>query len=188
MANYVSESINPSEEEGKRKLTPNSVYKAIVSYNKKRLVFRLAVCSEFLILSAMMLLALSCSSPFNDAWTLGLKIVCVSVSVLIPSVCFLCFFLENKSIAKGKYTLINDKVERVVRSDRWVYKWTICGVRHLPENAMYLEKTRRVVIPENDLDTYSEDDMLYLIVRKKRPNRPLVIYNSKYYELADTEE
>lgn len=187
MGNYVSKSTDVLEE-GRKKLTTDAVNKAIVTYNKKNLAYRLTVCSEFLILSAVILLVLYCGSPFDNAWTLCLEVLCISVLVLIPSVCLLLFFLENRGIAQGKYTVLNDKVERVVRGDRRVYKLTICGVRRFPEDVMYLENTRRVVIPERDIDTYSEDDRLYLVVRKKCPTKPLFIYNSKYYELTDTYE
>ena len=182
MGNYISKNTDMLDE-GRIKLTPRLVNKAIVTHNKRKLLYRLMCFSGILLICAVMLFAIICDSPLNDVWTMYLRVFCISALVLIPSACLLCFFLENKGVSQGKYVVITDKVERVIPRSKYVFGFELSMGRYWPESEMFLEKTRSVFIPEKDVGRYSENDVIYFIARKKHPNKPLVIYNAKYYEL-----
>jgi hypothetical protein len=56
------------------------------------------------------------------------------------------------------------------------------------EHAMYLWRCGRVVISLEETYLNSEGDTCYVFVYDKEPDKPIAVYNTKFYELETDEE
>ena len=156
MANYVSESIKPQTDEGKKKLNPQVIYNDIKASAKGSLINAFIAAPILLIVLGMTaFIFYMVKDAKNEGW------------------------LQN-----GRYTLITDTVNRVVKDDKLRYKRRRNRYIFTMEHAMYLYHCGRVVITEGETGTIWEGDIFYIVVDKKRPKKPIITYNSKFYDLA----
>ncbi len=184
MGNYVSKStIADQQAEGKRIITPQNIYSELVDLAKVDLVGWFVVSGVCVIFSGLFIFIFSLDTPLNETWTKIIKIALAALPVLIAIGNVFHYYITLKKMAKEDYDIIADKVERVVQDDRMVRRYTRHGTTYRMEHAMYLSTCGRVVISLEGVSTNSEGDIFYVIVSKKRPTKPLLLYNSKYYDL-----
>lgn len=184
MGNYVSKStIADQQAVGKRIVTPQTIYNELVDIAKVDLVGWFVVSGVCVIFSGLFIFILSMDTPLNETRTKIIKIALAALPVLIAIGNVFRYYITLKKMEKEDYDIISDTVERVVQDDRMVRRYTRRGTTYRMEHAMYLSTCGRVVISLEDVSTNSEGDIFYVIVSKKRPNRPLLLYNSKYHDL-----
>ena len=123
----------------------------------------------------------------NEGW---INIV-TPIMLSIPFLALLCsvcsYYSSIRKLQNGRYTLITDTVNRVVKDDKTRYRYSrrVKGYTIKMEHAMYLYHCGRVFITEGETDTIWEGDIFYIVVDKKRPKKPIITYNSKFYDLED---
>ncbi len=189
MGNYVSKSTMADQQaEGKRIITPQTIYKELVDIAKVDLVGWFVVSGVCVIFSGLFIFVLSMDTPLNETWTKIIKIALAALPVLIAIGNVVRYYITLKKMEKEDYDIISDTVERVVQDDRLVRHYTRRGISYRMEHAMYLSTCGRVVISLESVSTNSEGDIFYVIVSKKHPTRPLLLYNSKYYDLQTSKE
>ncbi len=184
MGNYVSKSTMADQQaEGKRTVTPQTIYNELAAMAKVDLVGWFVVSGVCVLFSGLFIFIFSMDTPLNETWTKIIKIALAALPVLIAVGNVFHYYITLKKMAKEDYDIIADKVERVVEDDKVIRRYTRHGVTYHMEHAMYLSTCGRVVISLQEVSTNSEGDIFYVIVAKKRPTRPILLYNSKYYDL-----
>ncbi len=181
MANYISGSTKNEEIDGKKKLTYEMISAALKKDVRKDFVFKLTAS---VLLLAFFSFAVFASTPANKVAADIVKCIPLVPIALIAAVVII-HICKIHSISQRRYSVVKDTVERVIPHEKKVYKVWLDGYHGRMQSAMYLEKTRRVAIHELDVTKYSPGDVLYLVVMKKNPNKPLLIYNANYYELEN---
>lgn len=177
MANYKSESLNADPKDKKRKIQPEETHKKLLKDNRGDCIFVVAL---FIIVNIFIV-------PIS---ILGINVGMIVVSVILICVSFGLFtvwfiycYRRYLKVAKGKYSLKLDTVERVVTDDRYVRR----GRASYYEHAIYLWHCGRVVVSLEETYLYSEGDSCYVFIIDENET-PLAVYNTKFYELDDIEE
>lgn len=188
MANYVSESTKPQTDEGKKKLNPQVIYNDIKASAKGALIKAFIAAPILLIVLGMIAFAFyMVKDAKNEEW---INIV-TPIMLSIPFLALLCsvcsYYSSIRKLQNGRYTLITDTVSRVVKDDKKRFSHRVKRYTITMEHAMYLHHCGRVVITEGETDTVWEGDIFYIVVDKKRPKKPIITYNSKFYDLEDIE-
>ena len=188
MANYVSESIKPQTDEGKKKLNPQVIYNDIKASAKGALINAFIAAPILLIVLGMIAFVFyMVKDAKNEEW---INIV-TPIMLSIPFLALLCsvcsYYSSIRKLQNGRYTLITDTVNRVVKDDKMRYSRRRNRYIFTMEHAMYLHHCGRVVITEGETGTIWEGDIFYIVVDKKRPKKPIITYNSKFYDLEDIE-
>ena len=188
MANYVSESTKSQTDEGKKKLNPQVIYNDIKASAKGALIKAFIAAPILLIVLGMIAFAFyMVKDAKNEEW---INIV-TPIMLSIPFLALLCsvcsYYSSIRKLQNGRYTLITDTVNRVVKDDKKRFSHRVKRYTITMEHAMYLHHCGRVVITEGETDTIWEGDIFYIVVDKKRPKKPIITYNSKFYDLEDIE-
>lgn len=184
MGNYVSESTRGDPSDAKKRITPKIIYNSLAAQKRAALIGGLIVCFALLLVAVMFSFILS--DVLVDKWASIVRFVLLSLPFLIALLVVYYYWRGLRELHRGDgYTIITDTVERVVTDDKMVRRYNGHGMSAYMEHAMYLYVCGRVVISLEETYTYSEDDVFYVVVSKNRPNVPLLLYNSKYYELGE---
>ena len=188
MANYKSPSLEAEKADGKRKISPQSIYNSLVSAAKAGIHGGVIATVIIAVVFIPLGILLSNVGNLEPGWGTVVIFGFTSVPVLIFLVTYIGYHRHMKQITSGAYSLIKDTVERVVTDDKTVRKHNGHSYVITTEHAMYLYRCGRVVISLEETYTNSEGDICYVVVFDKNPNTPIFIYNSKFYELEDLEE
>ncbi len=184
MANYESPSLNPDQQDGKKKINPEEKHKKFISDKKADIIadaILLGVVEVFVIPLSILFGELS---GLEGAKYLLLTFGISSLPLIVFLICAAYNFRRLKALVSGSYSLITDTVERVVVDDKYIYQR-----RHsYYEHAMYLYRCGRVVISLEETCLYSEGDICYVFVYDDMPETPIAVYNTKYYELDEVKE
>lgn len=181
MANYISDNLKADDGAGKKQITPQSIYNALVKDQKNTLFARLILigCVVLVLLLTTWPLMLM-DAPFGDPGTKIVKLLLIA-SPILDAVFVLYLYLRGMNgISEDNYTIIVDRIERIIVDEKLVRR----GRRMHMQHAMYLYHCGRIVIPLQATNTESEGDTVYVLVKKKRPNKPIMLFNDKYYELV----
>ena len=186
MANYISDSTKHNPDDDKKKqITPEKIYDALSNSHKAALWTEMILAFAVLIVALLFVLVVNISG-MEQKWATLVIILLLSVPFFMVLAFVYTYYRNIKKLAHGGYRIITDKVTRVVTDDRYVHT----GRSGHMEHAMYLYRCGRVVISLEGTYTNSEGDEFFVVVANERSTRPLLVYNTKYYELVDlnTEE
>lgn len=190
MANYVSENLDFNDDDEKKKLTPRVVYDDLIAAERAYFTILLVINVLILPITAIFTLTWLFERQFNEVGLLVVEIsaiAAIGVTVAFTAWNISRFVCAINGIKRGDYIVVTDTIDFVVRDDKLKYRWIKHRYqsRYYYEHAMYLKKMGRVVISLAQTESFAPDDMLYLVVRKKKPKKPVLFYNSKYYELEE---
>ncbi|MBQ9848400.1 MAG: hypothetical protein IJO64_05020 [Clostridia bacterium] len=183
MGNYVSDSLKADMNDGKKKITPQLIYDSLELGYKSNIVLYVILFILVLFLCGLFFLVFRFDSPFNEKGKIIADAVLIALPILTAVFCAYFYFRGIKKHQEREYTVIVDTIERVVVDDRYVHQRRHSHMEH----AMYLWHCGRVVISYAETSLHSEGDKAFVVVDKKHPNVPLMIFNDKYYELVDIE-
>ncbi len=184
MANYESQSLNPDQEDGKKKINPREKHKKFISDKKADIVADAVIFGIIEIVVLPLSILIGSLSGLEGGWYFLLTFGISSIPVIIFFICAAYNLRRLKVLVSGSYSLITDTVERVVTDDKYIYQ----RKHSYYEHAMYLYRCGRVVISLEETCLYSEGDICYVFVYDDKPNTPIAVYNTKYYELDEVEE
>lgn len=188
MANYKSKSLlADSGEDGKKKLNPKIIYDSLASYTKASIKMGAVAMAVVEAVFIWLGICVSNIGNFEKGWDTVVVFGFTSFPLILFAILFLTYYKSMKKIISGEYSLIKDTVERVVADDKTVVRHTGSRTTVSTEHAMYLYRCGRVVISLQATYTNSEGDICYVVVFNDKPNTPVAVYNSKYYELEDIE-
>lgn len=172
---------------GKRTISSESIYNTLVSQAKASLrgnligsIVLLAVCILFAVVFDF--------DSLNEPWPTVIRTLIIAFPFLFAILILLIYFKHINKITNVEYSIITDNVQRVVTDDKLKRRYYRGRYIVYTEHAMYLYKCGRVVISLEDTYTTSEGDVYYAVVYNDRPNIPLLLFNSKYYELKEDED
>lgn len=185
MANYISKDKRKANKDGKLTLTPRGIYKELIIHEKVNLIGWLIVSALFLVLSGMFVFILSFQGLADERWNNVLKLFLLAAPFVMAAGTTLYYLHRIKNVSKRSYSVISDTVERVVTDDR-----TVVRHRHgrnvvKTEHAMYLYHCGRVVISLQETYTNSEGDVYYVVVEDDNPDKAVLLFSAKKYDLVD---
>ncbi len=190
MSNYVSENLDLNNDGEKKKLTPRVVYDDLIAAERAYFTILLVINVLILVISAIFTLTWLFERQFNAVGLLFIKILAIAaigVAVAFTAWNISRFVCAINGIKRGDHIVVTDTIDFVVRDDKLKYRWIKhrYQTRYYYEHAMYLKKMGRVVISLAQTESFAPGDMLYLVVRKENPKKPVLFYNSKYYEIQE---
>ena len=186
MANYVSKStLGEQQGEGKRKLSVRPLYDALAGVAKGNLIGGFLISFVLLLFVSLFVFIFEIGDAFRDEWKGIVNIILFSLPVLSLLLSLYFYWRDLKRLSNGEYSVVTDTVVDIREEIK--YKYTHRGYRHVIEQAMYLSRFGRKVITREESSIFSKGDVFYAVVRDKHPNRAILLYNSKFYELEDIE-
>lgn len=185
MANYVSDSTKADIGEAKKKITPQYIYDTLAAKKKETLVgYPLLFFSALAMLFVFFIIHIA-ASPFNERETKIANIVLTAILLSAVVIALYACFRIMRKVSDDDYTIVVDKIETVSIDDK---KVSVHGRKYhtvvYMEHAVYLCRCGRVAISYEDVKFQSIGDTIYVLVAKKHPNKPIMIYNTKHYELV----
>lgn len=172
---------------GKRTISSESIYNTLVSQAKASLKVNL-IGSVVLLFICVLLAAVFDFDSLKEPWPTVIRTLIIAAPFVFAILIVLIYFKHIKKITNVEYSIITDNVQRVVTDDKTVRKHRGGRTYYTTEHAMYLYKCGRVVISLEDTYTTSEGDVYYAVVYNDKPNIPLLLFNSKFYELKEDED
>ncbi|MBR5780223.1 MAG: hypothetical protein IKY21_06355 [Clostridia bacterium] len=189
MANYKSPNLEDGEkEEGKKKIRPKATHKALIAVHKWNFVFYFVVMIVSSGIGILFGIGITEIFDFEKSTDMVIIYVFGSLPVIVCVILIVLEYIKMKQTVGGSYSLITDTIERVVTDDKYVYRRRMHGWSGYYEHAMYLYRCGRVVISLEETYLNSEGDACYVLVYDDKPNKPIAVYNTKFYELDDIEE
>ena len=189
MANYKSPNLYDGEkEEGKKKIRPKETHKALIAVHKWNFVFYFVVMIVSSGIGILFGIGITEIFDFEKNTDMVIIFVCGALPVIVCAILIVLEYIKMKQTVGGSYSLITDTIERVVTDDKYVYKRRMHGLSGNYEHAMYLWRCGRVVISLEETYLNSEGDTCYVFVYDDKPDKPIAVYNTKFYELEDIEE
>ncbi len=189
MANYKSPNLdNGEKEEGKKKIRPKETHNVLIAVHKWNFVFYFVVMIVASGIGILFGIGITDTFDFEKSTDMVIIYVFGSLPAIVCAILIVLEYIKMKQTVGGSYSLITDTIERVVTDDKYVYKRRRHGGRGYYEHAMYLYRCGRVVISLEETYTNSEGDACYVLVYDDKPDKAVFVYNTKFYELDDTEE
>ena len=190
MANYKSPNLdNGEKEEGKKKIRPKETHKALIAVHRWTFVFYFVVMIVSSGIGILFGIGITETFDFEKNTDMVILFVCGALPVIVCAILIVLEYIKMKQTIGGSYSLITDTIERVVTDDKYVYKHRRgAAARGYYEHAMYLWRCGRVVISLEETYLNSEGDTCYVLVYDDKPDKPIAVYNTKFYELEDIEE
>lgn len=186
MANYVSKStLGEQQGEGKRKLSVRMLYDALAGEAKGNLIGGFLISFVLLLFVSLFVFIFEIGDAFRDEWKSIVNIILFSLPVLSLLLSLYFYWRDLKRLSNGEYSVVTDTVVDIREEIK--YRYTHRGYRYVIEQAMYLSRFGRKVISKEESSIFSKDDVFYAVVRDKRPNRAVLLYNSRFFELEDIE-
>ena len=190
MANYQSPNLdNGEKEEGKKKIRPKETHEALIAVHRWTFVFYFVVMIVSSGISILFGIGITEIFDFEKNTDMVIIFVCGALPVIVCAILIVLEYIKMKQTVGGSYSLITDTIERVVTDDKYVYKRRRgAAARGYYEHAMYLWRCGRVVISLEETYLNSEGDTCYVFVYDEEPDKPIAVYNTKFYELETDEE
>lgn len=184
MANYVSESTEADIGEAKKKITPQYIYDALAADRKKLLSELLLVYFSAAAMIFVLIIILNVASPLNEQGTMIADIVLTAILLCVVVIALFKYFRNTRKVSDDDYTIVVDKIENVSIDDKEIvihsrHHTTVCM-----EHAVYLCRCGRVVVSYADAKVQSNGDTVYVLVKKKHPDKAIMSFNAKNYELV----
>ena len=190
MANYKSPNLYDGEkEEGKKKIRPKETHKALIAVHKWNFVFYFVVMIVSSGIGILFGIGITETFDFEKSTDMVIIYVFGSLPAIVCAILIVLEYIKMKQTVGGSYSLITDTIERVVADDKYIYKRRRgAAARGYYEHAMYLWRCGRVVISLEETYLNSEGDVCYVLIYDDKPDKPIAVYNTKFYELDDIEE
>ena len=190
MANYQSPNLdNGEKEEGKKKIRPKETHEALIAVHRWTFVFYFVVMIVSSGIGILFGIGITEIFDFEKNTDMVIIFVCGALPVIVCAILIVLEYIKMKQTVGGSYSLITDTIERVVTDDKYVYKRRRgAAARGYYEHAMYLWRCGRVVISLEETYTNSEGDTCYVFVYDEEPDKPIAVYNTKFYELETDDE
>ncbi len=180
MANYNSDSTKSDANAIQKKqiISPSSIFSELADGVKSELKFCLCGCAVWFVLFGI----LAITAPLNMKGKEVVQMLIMAVPIAASVFCVWYYYKSKKQLADGSYSIIIDKLLRVSENDQEVKNRR---GRYVMQHAMYFERCGRVVKTIEEMRIHSEGDVFYIVIRKDKPQIPVFMYNTKYYEMID---
>lgn len=187
MSNYNSKNFDTNKNDSEKKKLTLKVVNDGLTKEAKRVLLN-CFLANLLILFFCSIFLIDTEYHFNEVWTRIVRILAVGIPLLFALVSVLRYFFEIRRIKLGEYIVVTDTVDFSVGTDRRKREFFYRRGEgyYSYEHAIYFKKTGRVLVTYKKTKKYEPNEILYLVVRKNKPKKPILIYREKYYDLDES--